>query len=91
MALKALITLDLDKVSAKQRIDFYDYLENENLEKISNIDTAWKCSFTDGTSRMAAISICKTIIEQAIKKASISSSSTVSSVIQVGDGDVIEF
>ena len=88
MALKALITLDLDGVNNKQRTDFYDYLEEKKFFKIPNIDTAWKCSFNNGTTRSDAIEICKSIIKQAGNVARVTSAK---SVIQVGEGNVEEF
>jgi len=88
MELKALITLDLDNVSNKQRADFYNYLEDANLVKISNIDTAWKCTFSEDVNRTNAIVTCKDIIKNAAKSAGISS---ITSAIQIGSGDVVEF
>lgn len=88
MALKALVTLDLDKVSSTQRKDFYQYLENAHLVKIPNIDTAWKCVFAKETNRADAITTCKKIINDAAKKTGIS---FMASAIQIGDGEVVEF
>lgn len=88
MALKALLTLDLDGVTDKQRTDFYEYLKERNLIKIPDIDTAWKCSFNEGTTRESAINTCENIVKTAASKAKITS---VKSVVQVGEGNVKEF
>lgn len=88
MALRALLTLDLDGVTGKQRTDFYEYLEEKNFTKTPNIDTAWKCLFAEDTTRNSAISICKDIVRKAANQAKITS---VKSVVQVGEGNVEEF
>lgn len=88
MVFKALLTLDLDKVTGEQRKIFYEYLKNENWTKIANIDTAWKCTFNDGVSRSDALNTCKTDVKNAAHSAGVSS---VKSVVQIGQGDVEEF
>lgn len=88
MIFKALLTLDLDGVSAKQRDTFYEYLKKEKWEKIADIDTAWKCTFSEGVARQNAINTCKNDVKEAARLANIFS---VKSVVQVGQGNVEEF
>lgn len=88
MALKALLTLDLDRVTGEQRKIYYEYLKNEDWTKIANIETAWKCTFNDSVSRSNALNTCKTDVKNAARTAGISS---VKSVVQIGQGDVEEF
>lgn len=87
IALKALLTLDLDRVTSDQRKVFYEHLKKENWIKIDNIDTAWKCTFNDGVSRQDAISTCMKDVENAAYTTGVSS---IKSVVQVGNGDVEE-
>jgi hypothetical protein len=88
VALKALLTLDLDRVTSEQRKVFYKHLQKEMWTKIENIDTAWRCSFKDGISRLDAITTCKADVKEAGRLAGVAS---VKSVVQVGNGDVEEF
>jgi len=88
MEFKALLTLDLDGASAKQRETFYDHLEKEEWEKIAKINTAWKCTFNDGASRQDALNTCKKDVKEAARLSGISS---VKSVVQLGQGELEEF
>jgi len=88
MALKGLLTLDLNGVTREQRDIFYDYLKKVKWTKIANIDTAWKCTFNESSNRLRAINICKSDVKEGARLAKISS---IKSVVQVAEDNVEEF
>ena len=88
MVFKVLLTLDINKINKAQRDVFYEYLATQNWEKIEKIDTAWKCTFKDGIARLEVLNICKQDVKEASRLAN---TNLVSSVVQIGQGDVVEF
>lgn len=71
MALKLLLTVDLNAVNTSQRDTFYKYLEKQGLKK-TNLTTTWTASFKESTVYSNAVEIIKNILSSAAKEAKIS-------------------
>ncbi|MCH7329651.1 hypothetical protein [Acinetobacter modestus] len=71
MALKLLLTVDLNAVNTSQRDAFYKFLEGKGLKK-TNLTTTWTASFTESTVYSNAVETIKNILSSAAKEAKIS-------------------
>jgi len=89
MGYKALLTLDLENsVSAEKRGKFYESLDKKQWTKLSDLTTAWKCSFNDDVTREAAIRVVKRDVANAAEYAGVYS---YTAAVQVGKGLIEKF
>lgn len=89
MALRALLTLDIDrKASSEKRQKFYDYLNDKNWTKIPKLTTAWKAQFTDGVSQQDALKVTKNDVRGAANHSGIS---TYDAAVHFGEYDIETF
>ncbi|MHA3059520.1 hypothetical protein ACX1N5_00835 [Acinetobacter sp. ANC 4636] len=70
MALKLLLTVDLNAVKETERNAFYDFLDEKKLKK-TNLTTTWTASFSLNTTYDDAVKAIKNILENAAKAANI--------------------
>lgn len=71
MGYQLLITLDLNNATSEQRETFYGMLTEEKWIKLTNLTTAWRCSFSDGVNRIQAEKQIKSDLEKAMLKTKI--------------------
>jgi hypothetical protein len=71
MGYKALVTINLPRVTAEEREIFYNVLKAESWKKIPDLDTAWEVIFVDGGTRLGSINTMKNDLKKAKEKSKI--------------------
>lgn len=84
MALKAMLSLDLNNVTSEQRDKFYDVLKKSNLTKIETLTTVWKAVFQEGLTVERAIKTIKDIVSAAATAARVT---RYDAAVMVGERD----
>jgi hypothetical protein len=73
MALRALLTLDIDRdASSEKRKKFYDWLKDKSWTKIPKLTTTWKARFEDGVSQADALKEAKNDVKGAADHSGVS-------------------